>query len=982
MDRRTFLKTAGMGSVAFAAGCNAHPEKHLYTLVRAPEDMVTGEATWYATTCRECPAGCGVLAKNREGRVVKLEGNPLHPVNQGKLCARGQAALQGLYHPDRLSQPRLKVDGRWEEISFDQAADLIRRRAAEAAAKGEGRVALLSEVVGDTLLALFSEALTAWRGQAPVIFEPLAYEGLKFAYAQAFGQAMLPGHRLEQADFILSFGADFLETWLSPVEYSRKFKAMHALADGRKGTFVHVGPYQSLTAANADQWLMCRPGGEAAVALGLMQVLLGKGPGKELPVPFRAALNALTDNYRPAEVARRSGVAEEDFRKLLQRLGAAKRPLVLPTATAGQGAASAATDLASIMLNALLDPTLARLDFAQRHRVELAGSRGDIQAFWQALAQGPAELLLLNQVNPLYSLPGDSAVAKAMARKDLFKVVFARGLDETAAAADLIVPVGHPLETWDAYESKQNLVATLQPVLGKINAAPGIGDFFLTLGAAREGKKEPDYRAYLSRRLAERYDLRTESDWLRMIQSGGRFSAGQAGRMTASRFDHAPVKALADLLDRAQSAGQRKTALQVHTSLRFYDGRNADHPWLAELPDTITQVAWQTVAMVPPATMTANGWRDGQRLQVATAHGQVELPAYGYAGMHPGLVVIAMGQGHTHMGRYAQNQGINPLILLDTGGNPEAVLPDYSAEITRLSSDGSRMVLASVSGNRSQYQRRIALEAVLGEPAAAASGEGLTINDFPFTLPLPEGYSPARDLYPPHEHEQYRWGMAVDLDRCIGCGACVAGCYAENNVGVVGEAQIVKGREMAWIRIERYEDDQDPSRLIFLPMLCQHCDNAPCESVCPVYAPHHSKEGLNNQVYNRCIGTRFCAQNCPYKVRRFNWYEWQWPAPLNLQLNPDVTVRGKGVMEKCSFCIQRIKEAHNQAKNEQRDIRDGEVVPACAQTCPTDALLFGNLMDPGGALRKKIDDPRAYQVLGYLNTKPAVIYLKKVVQVV
>jgi molybdopterin-containing oxidoreductase family iron-sulfur binding subunit len=980
MDRRTFLKTAAMGSVAFAAGCNAHPERNLYTLVRAPEDMVTGEATWYATTCRECPAGCGVLAKNREGRVVKLEGNPLHPVNRGKLCARGQAALQGLYHPDRLTAPRLKVDGHWQAISFAQAADLIRQRAGQAAAKGDGRVVLLSEVVGDSLLALFSETLSAWRSPPPVLFEPLAYEGLKLAYAQIFGQAMLPGYRLEQADFLLGFGADFLETWLSPVQYSGQFKAMHAVAEGRKGAFIHVGPAQSLTAANADLWLMCRPGGEAAVALGLIQTMLNKGYGKQLPVPFRAALNQLTDNYRPAEVARQAEVAEADFQKLLHRLRTARRPLVLPTATAGQGAASAAADLAGVMLNALLDPTFARLDLVRRHRVEIAHSRAAVRSFWQELAQGPAELLLLHHVNPLYSLPADKAVTEAMARKDLFKVAFSRSLDETAAAADLIVPVAHPLESWDAYESQLDLVATLQPVLGKIDAAPGIGDFFLALDAARAAQPAGDYRAYLQKRLSARHHLRTESDWLRMIQNGGRFESEGAGGIPLPSLDHTPVQALADLLDRAQNPGPRKSVLQVGASLRFYDGRNADHPWLAELPDTLTQVAWQTVAMVHPTTMAANGWRDGQRLQVATAHGQAEVPAYGYPGLHPGLVTIAMGQGHTHMGRYAQHEGINPLGLLGPALDSQAALPDFTAEITRLVSAGGPMALASVSGSRSQYQRRIALETTLAAPAAAESGEGLTINDFPLTLPLPEGYDPHRDFYPAHDHDQYRWGMAVDLDRCIGCEACVAGCYAENNVGVVGRTQVVKGREMAWIRIERYEDPENPSRLIFLPMLCQHCDNAPCESVCPVYAPHHSKEGLNNQVYNRCIGTRFCAQNCPYKVRRFNWFEWQWPAPLNQQLNPDVTVRSKGVMEKCSFCVQRIKAAHNQAKSEQRAIRDGEVTPACVQTCPTDALIFGNLMDPASAVRKKIDDPRAYQILGYLNTKPAVIYLKKVVQ--
>jgi molybdopterin-containing oxidoreductase family iron-sulfur binding subunit len=222
--------------------------------------------------------------------------------------------------------------------------------------------------------------------------------------------------------------------------------------------------------------------------------------------------------------------------------------------------------------------------------------------------------------------------------------------------------------------------------------------------------------------------------------------------------------------------------------------------------------------------------------------------------------------------------------------------------------------------------------------------------------------------------------MVVDLDRCVGCGACATACYAENNIGVVGEERIIEGREMAWLRIERYLDPHDPTRITFFPLMCQHCDNAPCEPVCPVYAPHHSKEGLNNQIYNRCIGTRFCAQNCPYKVRRFNWFEWDYPTPLEEQLNPNVTVRTKGVMEKCSFCVQRIKVAHGHAKDEARRIRDGEIQPACVQTCPTGALVFGDLSDKKSRVRQMVEDPRAYQAMGYLNIKPAVIYLKKVVQ--
>jgi molybdopterin-containing oxidoreductase family iron-sulfur binding subunit len=394
-------------------------------------------------------------------------------------------------------------------------------------------------------------------------------------------------------------------------------------------------------------------------------------------------------------------------------------------------------------------------------------------------------------------------------------------------------------------------------------------------------------------------------------------------------------------------------------------------------------VAWQSLAWVHPQTMADKGWRDGQRISIETAHGKLDIMAYGYDGLHPRAVVIPMGQGHADYGRYARLQGVNPVQLLGMQTDARSGAPDYSAPIAKMEGTGRKEALATVSGHRTQLHRKIALSVPLDQATVAPHIErGLGMNDFPLTLPLPEGYAHERDFYPPHAHVGYRWGMVVDLDRCIGCAACVGACYAENNVGMVGEKQIINGREMAWLRIERYVDPQDPVRQIYLPMLCQHCDDAPCEAVCPVYAPHHSKEGLNNQIYNRCIGTRFCAQNCPYKVRRFNWFDWQWPEPLNLQLNPDVTVRSKGVMEKCSFCIQRIKAGHDRAKNEKRDIRDGEVIPACVQTCPTDALHFGNLMDKQSKVRQMIADPRVYQVMGYLNTKPAVFYLKKVLQTI
>ena len=446
-------------------------------------------------------------------------------------------------------------------------------------------------------------------------------------------------------------------------------------------------------------------------------------------------------------------------------------------------------------------------------------------------------------------------------------------------------------------------------------------------------------------------------------------------------------------------------AFTASPSVRFFDGRGANRPWLCEIPEPVSRVAWQSLLWVHPDTARANGFDQADVVRVTTRAGSLEAPAYVTEVVRPGLLVMGIGQGHTAYGRYAQPAGAkpraefsptdsvdlpflryvppesaNPFAVLPAAVDPGCGGPSFTAFDVRIERTGRTVQIANTDGSRTQHGRTFLLTVTLDDlrKTPPPPKNGLTMGDFPLTLPLPEGYDPKRDFYPPHGHDQYRWGMVVDLDRCIGCGACAAACYAENNVGVVGELRTIQGRKMSWLEIVRYHDEQRVERVMFMPMLCQHCDNAPCESVCPVYAPHHSSEGLNNQIYNRCIGTRFCSQNCPYKVRRFNWFTWELPEPLNLQYNPDVTVRSKGVMEKCSFCIQRIKEARTVAKNENRLIRDGEVAPACVQTCPTDALVFGNLMDRDSRVRRLCDDPRAYQAMGYLNTKPAVIYLKKV----
>jgi molybdopterin-containing oxidoreductase family iron-sulfur binding subunit len=999
LSRRHFIKILGIGSLAFAPGCSSRPEKNLFSYVQAPEDMVTGKATWYASTCRECPAGCGILAKNKEGRVIKVEGNPLHPINQGKLCMRGQASVQGVYNPDRIRRPLLKKKDAWQALSFQEAEVLLKEKIDEAVQKGENRVHMLTEVVGKSLSSLFQEALQKWKSRSPLAFEPFAYESLKTANQKAFGMDGLPSYRMEEADFLLSFGADFLETWLSPVEYGRKFKQMHTVDQGRKGFFVHVGPYQSLTCANADLWLSCNPDSEIVVGLGLIREALQSGGKTSLPPDLIKALQDITSPFTKEKVAEISAVDPDHYGRLITRLLQARQPLILGTGTGAIGPTSFQVNMVANLLNGLLAPRLTLLDFHRRHAVERAARRSEVNALFEKLGKEGEGVLLLNSVNPAFSIPSSGSLDKVMKQDGLFTVSFSNFMDETSQHAALIFPVRLPLETWDEFSGTSDIVSMLQPTMAGITGAPHLGDVFLRLAYGEKGPAK-NFQQYLSIRLSSSGAIKDEKDWVNMLREGGLFERQSSGAPPCQWISGDEVRKTLGSVLLPRTA---ELSFYAAPSIRFFDGRGANRPWLCEVPDPLTKVAWQSPVSVNPQTLRQHGLKQGDVVELKSQWGTMEAPAYETEGIRPGVLIMRLGQGHEMFGRYAEGMGNNPVKVLSPDTDPVAGSPIFSVPLTSLRStgrslgsaptDGSngfraqfgiyyRQGLAHTDGSRVQHGRKIALSVDIAELGKEKREErkGLGMWDFPLVLPLPEGYDKKRDIYPPHDHQTYRWGLVVDLDRCIGCNACAAACYAENNVAIVGPDRIREGREMAWLSIERYLDGEMMKKVTFLPMLCQHCDNAPCESVCPVYAPHHSKEGLNNQIYNRCIGTRFCSQNCPYKVRRFNWFDWKWPKPLNLQLNPDVTVRSKGVMEKCSFCVQRIKEAHGRAKDENREIRDGEVQPACVQTCPTKALIFGNLMDRSSKVRKLTEDPRAYQVMGYLNTKPSVFYLRKVTQ--
>ena len=990
VGRRTFLKVVGGAAPAAAvAACSPIAPERIIPYVVPPEDIIPGVGTWYASVCGECPAGCGTVVRTREGRPVKVEGNPEHPINQGALCVRGQSALQGLYNPDRFRGPQRRrttnqASGQsvLESTDWEQAQQQLVDRLHAILASGEqGRVAIVTPLLTGTLDALV-ETWATTVGARHVRYEPLAYEAIRAANRTTFGRDAVPHYDFSRPDLLVSFGADFQETWLSTVGHSRDHAEARRVRGDRKSHFVQVEPRLSLTGANADRWLAVEPGTEGLIAAAMVHTIVAEDRVLVSAPPngLQSQVATLVANYSPDQVARQTGVPADEIRALGRAFSdpaaGPGRTLAVGGGVAGSGPDATASQVAINLLNYVAGNVGSTVAFGPATSWGHASTYRVMVELTEAMHAGEIELILLHDVNPVHTMPGSVDFAGALARVP-FVASTSSFPDETAVRANLVLPAHTSLESWGDSVPRAGVRGLSQPTMQPLFDTRHFGDVLLETGRRLGDEisaafpRRGDFFDYLQdtwetlqpEPSAEDTSASPTADfddfWAECQRRGGFFQT----------VDPVAVELQPELFETRLTVGSpmdgRALALVVYPSLHFYDGRGANRPWLQEIPDPLMKTTWGSWVEMSSETARAIGAAEGQLVRLESDHGSVDVSLLINDHVSNGMAAMPLGQGHTAYGRYAAGRGVNPLTLLD--GEPEPLSGGRLWMGTRIDATPLEVFrpIPRLQSEFDQNGRELARTVSLVDLAAGAVE--------------PEPHHPS--LRPDHDHPIHQWGMTIDLDACNGCNACVAACYAENNIPVMGADAMRHRRTMSWIRVERFvEPDVSPVDNRFLPMLCQHCDHAPCESVCPVFATYHTDEGLNAQVYNRCVGTRYCANNCPYEVRRFNWSAQQFPEPLNLQLNPDVTARTAGVMEKCTFCVQRIQDGKGAAKDENRPLRDGEITPACAQTCPAQAIVFGDMNDSESRVSQLSENPRAYHVLDVLNTRPAVTYLRKVTQ--
>ena len=987
--RRDFLKYLGFSTAAaaLAASCNT-PVKKSVPYLNRPDDVTPGIANYYATTYVNGGDAIPVVVKQRDGRPIKIEGNTLSTVTKGGTNAQSQASVLDLYDPTRLRHPLQKSGSDFKEVpSFDTFDKMV--AGAMAGIGGKSVVLLTSTINSPSTLQVITEFLAKYPGSRHVQHDGVSYSGMLQANELSYGKRALPSYHFDKAKTIVSLGADFLGTWVSPTEFSKQYAENRKVKNTRPelSRHIHFESMMSMTGSNADDRYMHKPSQTGAVALALLAKL-----GGAVTAP---------------------SIADKKLQAGIDKTAAAL--------TASRGAAlvvSGSNDVnVQLVVNAINEAIGANgttINWANTTNTR-KGIDAEMVQLVNDMTAGTVGALLVYDCNPAYSYTDSKKFIDGLAKVPV-SVSFTGTMDETTEQCKYVLPSHHWLESWGDAEPKTGYISLLQPTINPLFKTRPFQTSLLKW-AGNPLDYDTYFKNYWSGKLggAANWDKALQDGVIEpatpMVAGGGAYNGGSLAAAAAKIA--------------ATKTGNFEVVLYEKISIG--NGAQANNPWLQETPDPISRVTWDNYAMVSTAfaknvlgiDVTGNT-RDADNYEVhpekpvikITVNGKsVELPALIIPGMEANTVAVAVGYGREsankdlileRTGRAAAGAGRNVYPLVTSDGTTF----QYNSVAT-IEKTGATYPLAQTQVHGFTEDRPIIHETNLSSYIADPKAMLAEVNHEREEILMPHGkkdYVKDATIYPDYVKPGVKWGMSIDLNTCTGCSACVVACTAENNVSVVGKIQVQRAHEMHWLRIDRYfTGDMENPDVVFQPMLCQHCDNAPCENVCPVAATNHSSEGLNQMTYNRCIGTRYCANNCPYKVRRFNWLDYngsdsfkdnqasligtdtnEVTAHMNddltrMVLNPDVTVRGRGVIEKCSCCVQRLQESKLEAKKAQDPSMVRNVQVACAQACPSDCITFGNVNDPESEVSKaRKDATRNFYVLEQLHVLPNVSYLAKV----
>jgi Fe-S-cluster-containing dehydrogenase component len=935
--RRDFMKVFGYGiaSAAVLSACRRSIE-HALPYINQPQEITPGKALYYASEFFDGHEYASIIVKTRDGRPIKIEGNPLSPFNGEGTTARVQASVLSLYDDARLKNP--EIDGKsvgWDSVDEQLAGDL-------ALADSQGReIALVtSSIISPSTRKLINEFGRKFKKFRWVQYEAISHSAILEANRICFGKPVIPDYIFNNADLVVSVNADFLGTWICPVHFIPGYVSRRKPDKSQQDMLrhIHFESGVTVTGSNADLRRKMKPSEEAGMLTDLYNRIAEKTGNGKLPGPA----------YREDQ----SDVAVELF-------AARGKSIVI------SGSNNTGIQILVNRINYLLGNYPGCIDL-DNHLNIAYGSDSEFQALVRDMKNGTIGALIMYNMNPVFDYPGSQDFLTGLKNTKL-TVNMSVSRNETTGKAKYECPVNHYLESWDDAEIIPGQLSLAQPCIGPIFNTRSFQDSLLKWCG-----NPISYHDYLSANWQTNYFPASgmpefNGFWDKVLGTGVFISKSQSPVL--------PVLSKEAIMRQEQELqvpGQNKFEIILTEGIPLGTGMHANNPWLMELPDPVSKHCWENVAAISPADAKRMGLTTGDQIKIKDG---LVLPAFVQPGQAEGTISISLGYGHTNSGPVADHNGVNayPFIDIQEGNRSYWFHADEPVKT------GTKVQLALAQLHHSMEGRPIVRSTVLSRFRTNPVSGNEAHRKFE---------EEHRTLYPEPRHKGFHWGMAIDLNACVGCNACVIACQAENNIPTVGKSEVTRHRIMHWLKIDRYySDDQDNPQVFFQPLPCQHCDNAPCENVCPVSATNHSSEGLNQMAYNRCVGTKYCINNCPYRVRRFNWFrytnnkvfDYNSASDLGrMVLNPDVVVRERGVVEKCSYCVQRIQEKKLQAKLENRTLRDLEIKPACMQACPAGAIVFGNLMDPKSRVSMLLDSPRTYHLLETLHTLPATGYLTKV----